>query len=288
MCDSLINPLDLELLVQRIREGRCVPFLGAGVNARSERHGYEGLALGAEVARRLADRLRLEGHKLDSLDLAEVAQALEVLTDRWSLIEDVREILSRSEVGPSPALRTLARLPFKLLLTTNYDQLLERALEKANKDYTVIVQPVSGFAPGDAQAVEDAFQGERVIVYKMHGTFRGHEAEPEEAIVITEDDYIERLGALAGEQIIPGCLAAKMYESTWLLLGFSARDWDFRLLWKRMFSDRWARHRSFIVIREDPSSFWARYLQELGFHLCNMDVHEFAEQLEGRCVEWYG
>jgi hypothetical protein len=75
--------LDLEYLVQRIRDGRRVPFLGAGVNARSERRGYEGLALGAEAAKRLADRLRLEGHKLDSLDLAEVAQALEVLTDRW-------------------------------------------------------------------------------------------------------------------------------------------------------------------------------------------------------------
>jgi hypothetical protein len=37
-------------------------------------------------------------------------------------------------VNPSPALQVLAKLSFKLLITTNYDRLLERALDAAPRD----------------------------------------------------------------------------------------------------------------------------------------------------------
>jgi len=50
-----IHPLHWELIVKRIHEGFCVPFLGAGVNVRSA--GYEGLPLGSDVALQLVKRM---------------------------------------------------------------------------------------------------------------------------------------------------------------------------------------------------------------------------------------
>lgn len=45
MCDSLINPLDLECLVQRIRDGRCVPFWGLESMPGAKGMGMKGLRL---------------------------------------------------------------------------------------------------------------------------------------------------------------------------------------------------------------------------------------------------
>ena len=48
---------------------------------------------------------------------------------------------------PSPALQMLAALPFKIVITTNYDRLFEKALVKVDKDPHVFVYDPS--PPGD-------------------------------------------------------------------------------------------------------------------------------------------
>jgi hypothetical protein len=43
-------------------------------------------------------------------------------------MEVLRSILADEQCQPSPLLRTLASIPLKLIVTTNYDRLMERAL----------------------------------------------------------------------------------------------------------------------------------------------------------------
>ena len=43
------------------------------------------------------------------------------------MVEFLRGALADEELPPSPALEGLAKLPFPLIITTNYDRLLERA-----------------------------------------------------------------------------------------------------------------------------------------------------------------
>lgn len=59
-----IQPVHYEAIVNRIHDGRCVPFLGAGVNAIGD--GYPGLPLGGEVARMASLRQVLRGLGIDS------------------------------------------------------------------------------------------------------------------------------------------------------------------------------------------------------------------------------
>ena len=52
-----LNDDDWDMLLQRIKSGSCTPFLGAGACAGT-------LPLGADVARKWADRLRVSARRL--------------------------------------------------------------------------------------------------------------------------------------------------------------------------------------------------------------------------------
>ena len=107
-----IRPSHYNLIVERIDEGRCVPFLGAGVNVSSQN--YQGLPLAYEVALHLVRGLTKKFTKEQLEDLANkadedvkrrVAQLVSHLDDEqirqlpWS---DVEQYLVQAD--PLPAL----------------------------------------------------------------------------------------------------------------------------------------------------------------------------------------
>ena len=154
-----IDPLHWDMILTSIYEGSCVPFLGAAVNISSALRKYTGLPLGPEVALRLISKMigtdveqakqlaevtviskPFKNQGLDE-DLARlwvqhlprVALHVEVKGkgDRPYLTGRLREILADKGCTPSQLLEVLARLPLRLIVTTNFDRLLERAIEKA-------------------------------------------------------------------------------------------------------------------------------------------------------------
>ncbi|MES1244172.1 MAG: SIR2 family protein, partial [Acidobacteriota bacterium] len=67
---------------------------------------------------------------------------------------------------PSPALRMLAGLPFKILVTTNYDSLLERALRSWGKQ----VEPLT-YHPDPKMTAQDPIEdpsSQRPLLFKIH------------------------------------------------------------------------------------------------------------------------
>jgi hypothetical protein len=302
---------DWKTIVERIHAGQCVPFLGAGVNAAGD--GYAGLPLGAQVALRLAEDLvgtqvasfeelakvevlheSLNEYpqllRLSLQDLARVAFHLERAVDNPHLIGVVRGILADHDCEPSRLLKTLARLPVRLIVTTNYDRLMEEALNKAGREYTRVVQPIRGFDPNDLvkldETLAEAKAGNILILYKIHGTFpeEGDRAkEASDRIMITEDDYIEFLTVVANEQRgIPQTIRAEMTAGTLLFLGYSLEDWDFRTLFKGTIEklDRHAIFKSFAVQRNPPQfwvKFWEAEPRKVIIH--DMDLHAFAATL---------
>src|SRR5579864_411125 len=119
--ESTINRTQLEEIADQIRRGRCVPFLGAAANISCKEKGYQGLALGYQVAEQLSDKL--EPKAADPRNLPRVSLLFERTVRRQALLKNLRRILPDQERTPSPLLQTLARLPFDLLITTNYDRL---------------------------------------------------------------------------------------------------------------------------------------------------------------------
>jgi SIR2-like domain len=274
-----LSPFEWQLLLDAVGEGRCVPVFGAAANVSDPSRGYVGLPLGADVARRLAEQLWPDDEELRegrvTPDLAEVALAFRVQSDRPYLLAQLRKLLSDEDHEPSPLLRTLAALPIELVMTTNYDRLLERALEETKREYLVCVQPIAGFDPAALRQMEQALIDGRgkLVVYKIHGTI-------DQEVLIDEDDYIDFMGVVGSAEGIPKTIIYKLVDSTLLCIGYSVKDWDFRLLYRQI--PRRAMRRSFVILRESPSSFWADYLTGLGFVFCSMDVYDFADELRAR------
>src|SRR5690348_7977575 len=183
---------DWHLLMRRIAAGACTPFLGAGACSGT-------LPLGAEVAKRWADE---HGYPLDDgSDLARVAQYVGVHADDAMLPKDLITEELR-EFGPpdfsdenEPHL-VLAGLPLSMYMTTNYDDFMAAALSHVgkeprrevcrwNRSPALQAQPThfdNGVPPTPANP----------IVFHLHGHL-----EVPESIVLTEDDYLDFLVAVA-------------------------------------------------------------------------------------------
>jgi len=131
---SELQEADWNRLLRRIESGKCTPFLGAGAC-------YGALPLGADVAEELAQRY---GYPFPDRDLVRVAQYAAVQSDPNAPKEDVVDILRAA--GPPTYIQppqfgnsgephsVLAGLPLPIVITTNYDDFMVRALKWKLKD----------------------------------------------------------------------------------------------------------------------------------------------------------
>jgi hypothetical protein len=300
----------LELIADRIFECRCVPFLGAGANVSRAKPEYRGLPLGSAVAAELAKRIEFEGN--DPTNLPRVALQYRIRKDHPDLMAKLKEIIQEDKCEPSPLLRVLARLPFRLMVSTNYDRLLERALDERNKDelvrdYVTIVQSDEGVViqSRDGQIVEGTMVAEKltelerfdgVLFYKLHGTFRdiveieNEEPEDPSRIVVTEDDYISFLTVARTDTIgVPRLIAKNLTPNTLLFLGYSLEDWDFRTIHRGLIRTltQHSKRQSF-AIQKKPADYWVKFWDKQGVTIYDMDLYDFADQLEAKYLERYG
>lgn len=112
-----------------------------------------------------------------------------------------------SMVSPSINHQILARLPITTFWTTNYDKLIEKGLEEANKN--VDVKHTDGQLP-TTKPKRDA------VVYKMHG-----DADHPQEAVLTRDDYEAYAHKHMG---FVNALVGDLTGKTFLFIGFSFTD----------------------------------------------------------------
>jgi SIR2-like domain len=294
-----IDGVHWDSIVRGMKTGFTVPFLGAGVNA--SRPGYEGLPMGDAVAQGLVQKL--VNRKVAGLaelievtptallkrypdlgrtrvqDLARVALHLQLKGGYPAVVAYLKEIIDDKSREPAEILRVLARLPFKLIVTTNYDGLLERAFDLEGQPVPfVLSQPVEGFQPQFPEESSARLAGEERVIYKIHGSFD----DPIPNLVVSEDDYIAFLGIAADEKVgVPRQIKARITDSVLLFLGYGLEDWDVRTIYKLLVEGRSERERNLsFAIQKDPSDFWVRFWERKGIVIYNVDLHEFAGQLE--------
>jgi hypothetical protein len=126
------------------------------------------------------------------------------------------------------------------------------------------------------------FFEERPVILKIHGTV----GRP---VVITEDDYIDYLADEAFAKL-PKRLLARLSNSHLLFLGYSLRDWNFRVFLRRMKRHRTQDYASWAVVKstndEEPHFWRARARVEI----LATDLHEYVtgleDELSSRDVTW--
>jgi hypothetical protein len=227
----------LDLVADGVRAQECILFLGAGVHAAPSSESafsypvQQRPPIGSALSRALAQECGLAEqlpHE-DPGNLQRVALAYEIAFSRARLVDAVNDAV---HVGkePSPMLRALARLDFPVVITTNYDQLFEKALRDAGKQprvaiYTPRLEETTDFRKPTAQSP---------IVFKIHGDI----SRPE-TVVITDEDYIDFVLRMSNKEPydpLPRRLKVYLTDWTTLFVGYSLLDYNLRLLFKTL---RW-------------------------------------------------
>ena len=291
-----VQPAQLLQIVTSVRKGTCTAFLGAAVNRTTD--GYDGLPLGGQLSQLLATGIDETLEKIaDKNNLAKVSLVYECLVARRPLIDEVKKQIPDKERKPSAVLKLLAKLPIDLYVTTNYDRLLERALETRNP-FVVVQTPEEIHGAEQVlewikQPKEPGSPPRRPLVYKIHGSFvdthdvNGVEVD-DSPLIITEADYIDFLTLLgSSEQAIPQNILSRFAVDTLLFLGYSLEDWDFRVLYKlalkKSVHKNGLPHYSVqMPVAQHWKDYWlAQSNQRL--RVLESDVYKFAEDLE---KEW--
>lgn len=250
-----------------ILEGDVVPVLGAGVNLcdRAEGQPWEHgqtLPSGSELADLLARKFAPD---LTERDLVRVSQAAVLRRGTDPVFKQLRRVFV-GDCKPTTAHRFLAALPAlrerrelkrcpQLIVTTNYDGMLERAFTEAGEPFDVLYYLGEGGRGkrehgkfmhvdphGTRRTVDtpnqyvDATLDERTVILKIHGT--ACEDPSGDSWVITEDHYIDYLTRTTLSELIPVRLLEKLLDCSFLFMGYAMKDWNVRVMLHRIFAQR--------------------------------------------------
>jgi hypothetical protein len=264
-----------------------VPFLGAGANLCDRPDDKTPWELGhfapsgRELARILAKHSRYPDH---DVDLLRVSQYVDAILGEGQLYHYLHAVFD-SDYPPTSLHRLIARLPRllrasgrpqPLVLTTNYDDLVERALAEVPESFDVVWYeakrgPLQGRLlhrgpSGQVVPIErpNKYTGldltQRPVILKLHGAIDRLDSE-RDSYVITEDSYIDYLVGSDICEEIPFSLRERMVDSHFLFLGYSMRDWNLRVILNRIWGAQRLDLQSWAVQRA-PADPGARKVEE--------------------------
>ena len=299
--------------------GRVVPLLGAGINLAGRREeerwafGSDLLPSGSELAEYLAHEFDVTDlvSEHERADLGRVAQTIATFNGKAWLYEKLHAVFD-ADFRVTPAHRWLARLPgalrargaarpYQLILTTNYDDTLERAFSEAGEPFDLVwyvadpIDPNRGrfwhWPPPQADAAppriieraneyDDISLDEQTVILKFHGAVNRIDSA-RDSYVITEDHYIDYLSRTHVANLIPAQLVAKLTSSHFLFLGYALRDWNVRVILHRIWSAQPLDYPSWAIQRH-THPLDARLWAKRNVDIVDIDVAEYVRSLADR------
>ena len=265
------------LVAKLIVRGDVIPFLGAGVNLCGRRPatfkpGGKYLPSGIELTEYLATEWKYPPG--ETRELQRVSQFVEAEVGPWKLHQDLRRVFT-ADYAPNKVhtfLACLARrlraekVEQQLVITTNYDDALERAYDQEGEEYDVVYYDAR---PGDTlgkfyhrppggvavqipvlNEFEELEFDKRPVILKIHGAVDRQEPE-NDSYVITEDDYIDYLTQDAMRSF--ATLKKRMGKRNFLFLGYSLQDWNLRVMLNQIWDERGTPEQSWAIQKVDPS-----------------------------------
>ncbi len=220
---ALLSEKDWDILIQRIGDKKCTPFLGAGA-------AYGVLPLGGEIAREWATKYH---YPLDDpSNLISVSQYLALEQDRMYpkelIVNMFKDVKPPDYTDPSEPHGLLATLPLPIYVTTNYDNFMTRALLVQHKDARQELCRWNKYIKDLPSAFDNGYTPTTAnpVVFHLHGY-----SPLAESLVLTEDDYMDFLVNISvDDQLIPTVVQKAFTGTSLLFIGYRIADWNFRVL----------------------------------------------------------
>lgn len=309
---DVATPVEGEIppdLVRSILAGDCVAFVGAGFSAATMLPDWKDLLLDLLEAEKRSilpmyrRYIRQRIGRGGSQAFDEAAQILEDLVGRDRLLELLTERLApRRALSPrmERRLRMLQGIPFRAVLTTNYDTTLDGPVPNPDA--------YRAYLRTDAQSWwHDRFWGRNpsLSALKLHGDVR-----VPQSVVLSRRDYRRKLHLDPGYQTF---LRALFAQRTIFFLGFSFTDAYLNELRSEALAligyDPPAGPIAYALVNDAPEPMRRHYLQHEGIHLISFStgggtdfsgfdvilerlhaqtnpVSRFAEALRGKRILW--
>jgi DNA-binding SARP family transcriptional activator len=278
-------------VVKAMLASRLVPVLGSAFPPLPE-----------EVASHLAGEfgLPVDGRSA----LAQISQIVAVTKGVGPLYDELHALLDR-DYPPTPVHRFLASLPpllrerglqHQLIVTTGYDDALERAFAEAGEELDVVSYIALGRdrgkflhqAPDGSVRVVDAPNEDteltldrRTVVLNVHGHVDRRPDREWESFVVSEDDYIDYLADAELSSVVPVTLAAKLRRSHFLFLGYALQEWNLRVFLRRVWAQERAGYRSWAV-ETNPDPLACEYWRQRDVDIFSVPVDHYVEELRRR------
>lgn len=251
-----------EALVEHLRQGGLVGFLGAGVSRmyKDTETGrqWPGLPAAADVVAELSKK---RSYIDPTLPFHEAFFLYKMHEGRGELEKELLEQIDRPSIKPLPAHVVLANLPFAAFYTTNYDRLVETALQDAKRRVHPIIED------DDVSRL----RSDHMPVVKLHGCV----TRPG-TIVAAQDEY-ELLSDRA--PIIEALLKTHFSNKAVLFLGYGLSDLDFEVEYfriRRLLGDRMPR--GYAVVHQ-AERYQKDYWRHQGLEIIEADLTEFLRGL---------
>jgi SIR2-like domain len=324
------HELHYAAVVRELTEGSVVPLLGAGVNLCDRPptlewgRGSQYLPSGQELAQHLATTFfyprddpkveaeeEADGDRLAEaapprpLDLLRVSQYIAATDGSAPLYRELRTLFSANYAAGRvhaffaafPArMRAFGTERYQLIVTTNYDDALERAFAEANEPCDVVwyiadpeeqrgkfwhrphggsPQKITRPNKYDALALD-----RRTLILKIHGAVDRDEAD-RDSFVITEDHYIDYLTKTDIEQLLPPMILARLRKSCFLFLGYSMADWNLRVILHRIWGEQPLSYKSW-AIRKDVDAVEQALWEARKVAVLDLPLEDYVTELERR------
>ena len=208
-------------------------------------------------------------------ELPYLSEYLDLILGSYGLYTELHEIFDR-DYQPNQVHEFFAQLPsimqqknyplpYQLIVTTNYDDTLERAFKaiKPPQPFDLVSYIAKGenrgkflhqpYAAGEPVVIEspntyDKFPlGKHPVILKLYGAVARTSGQ-EDNFVITEDHYMDYLEKVN----IPTSLVDLMRKNHILFLGFDLSKWKNRFIFRRIWQDRPLDECKSWVVREKP------------------------------------
>jgi len=198
-------------LKDNLNTGNVVAFVGAGLSSGAGLPGWYSLI--TELAQRIGYELP-PAQWATGEALIDAAQAYITEQGLHSLVMFLKDQLDTTDKSPTAAHQALARLPIPLVLTANYDDLLEWAYRDAGKRVQVVVR--------DSDIPFMRRESDAVNIVKLYG-----DLDQPDTIVLARQQY--EAFFLQRPQMIK-LLETELGRSDVLYLGWSHSDPHFNLI----------------------------------------------------------
>lgn len=234
----------LKNIIDANNDNRLAIFVGAGVSKNSETKGLK-LPTWNDLIVDLKKDLELT----DETDFLKIAQLYYLEFKEHSYLKKLKNYFP-DNIRPSLIHKQIFELNPQIIITTNWDTILERAIEDNAYIYDVI--------RCDEDLVKSTLQKK---VIKMHGDFKNHN------IVFKEDDY---LNYQYNFPLIENYIKSILSTHTVLFLGYSYNDINFKQIMKWLQNHSKVQPPRYLTVFNENST-QNKYLENHGINIFLLD-----------------